>query len=390
MTKRLYDYDSHIKEFEATVIAYEKTNDEKFAIELSKTAFFPGGGGQECDEGEINGIKVAGFFEKEGKVYHILSKKNEKIDIGKKVTGKINFEKRFVNMQAHSAEHIVTGLIHNLYGFDNVGFHMGSECITLDVNGDMTEEMLKEAERLSNKVIYENVDITVSYPNNDELKNIDYRSKLELTENVRIVTIEGYDKCACCAPHVKKTGEIGIIKLLGAEKLKDKTRISMLSGYDAYYDYVKKFENLKGISNLLSVKPNESYEAVKKLHKELADKNFELVGLKREILNFKYRDYKNRERNGNIVVFEDNADMGELIYIANILSENNFSYISVLSSKKDGSGFNYVIKHNTLNLREKAKELNSILSGRGGGSGQMIQGFFGADKKDIEKVLTNL
>ncbi len=387
MTQRLYDYDSHIKEFEATVIDFEEMGEQKFAIALSKTAFFQGGGGQECDEGEINGIKVEGFYEKDGNIYHIL---NKKIDLGEKVTGKINFEKRFVNMQAHSAEHIVTGLIHNLYGFDNVGFHMGSECITLDVNGDMSDEMLREVELLSNKVIYENVNISVSYPDDEELKSLKYRSKLELTQNVRIVTIEGYDKCACCAPHVKKTGEIGIIKLLGAEKLKDKTRISMLSGYDAYYDYVKKFENTHGISVLLSVKPNESFDAVKKLYKELSDKNFELVGLKREILKLKYSDYKKGEKNGNIVIFEESLDTSELIYTANLLSENNSGYICVLSGRNDGGGFNYVIKNKSVNLRDKIKEINTSLNGRGGGSVEMVQGFFDADKENIEKVLTNL
>ena len=383
MTKRLYDYDSHIKEFDAEVIDFKKEG-ENFLIALNETAFFPGGGGQEGDEGEINGIKVQGFFEEDGKIYHIL---NKEIKVGEKVKGKINFEKRFINMQAHSAEHIVTGLIHNLYGFDNVGFHMGSECVTLDVNGEMTEAMLREVELLSNKVIYENVNITVSYPDEEELKSLKYRSKLELTENVRIVTIEGYDKCACCAPHVKKTGEIGVIKLLGMERLKGKTRISMLSGYDAYYDYVKKFENTKGISNLLSIKPNESFDAVKKLYKELNDKNFELVGLKREILKLKYSNYKN---DGNTIIFEEKLDTAELIFTVNLLSENNFGYICVLSEKKDGNGFNYVIKNKEVNMRDKIKEINTFLNGRGGGSGEMVQGFFDTDRENIEKVLKNM
>ncbi len=384
MTERLYDKNSHIKEFEATVLEAIEQHDGKYGVALDRTAFFPGGGGQEHDDGEINGNIVLDMYEENGVIYHIIDKK---LNPGDVVQGKIDFEKRFINMQGHSGEHVVTGLIHNLYGYDNVGFHMGSECITLDVNGDMTDEMIKEIELLSNKVIYENVDITVLYPTDEELASLEYRSKLELTENVRIVTISGYDKCACCAPHVMKTGEIGIIKIIGTEKLKDKTRISMLSGYNALYDYEKKFENTRGISVLLSVKPNESYGAVEKLYKELNDRSFEVTGLKREIFKLKYSDLK---KDGNIVVFEDDADMGELIYISNILSENNFGYVSVLSSKKDGNGFNYVIKHKTENLREKVKEINKLLNGRGGGSVDMVQGFFNSDKKVVEKVLTNL
>ncbi len=384
MTERLYDKNSHIKEFEALVTDVIQTPEKKYGILLDKTAFFPGGGGQECDEGEINGIRVEGFIEENGNIYHILDKSLEK---GQTVRGKINFEKRFLNMQAHSGEHIVTSLIHNLYGYDNVGFHMGSEFITLDVNGDMSEEMMREIELLSNKVIYENVPVTVYYPSDSELKTIEYRSKLELTENVRIVEIEGYDKCACCAPHVKRTGEVGIIKLISSEKLKGKTRISMLSGYNALYDYEKKFENTRGISVLLSIKPNESLEGVKKLYDELNSKNFELVGLKRELLKLKYSDFK---KEGNIVAFEENADMQELIYAVNLISENNSGYVCVLSAKKDGNGFNYVIKNKEANLREKIKEINSLLNGRGGGNAEMVQGFFDTDKENIKKVLTNL
>ena len=185
---------------------------------------------------------------------------------------------------------------------------------------------------------------------------------------------------------ISRFGEIQT-ELLGMEKLKGKTRISMLSGYDAYYDYVKKFENTKGISNLLSVKPNESFEAVKKLYKELNDKNFELVGLKREILKLKYSDLKN---DGNTIIFEEKLDTAELIYTANLLSENNFGYVCVLSEKKDGNGFNYVIKNKEVNMRDKIKEINTSLNGRGGGSAEMVQGFFDTDRENIEKVLTEL
>lgn len=382
MTERLYDIDSHIKEFEATVTDCFFSED-KFAVVLDKTAFFPGGGGQEHDEGEIDGEKILDIYEKDGIIYHIVSSEKKK---GQKITGKLDYDKRFKNMQNHSGEHLVTGLIHNMYGFDNVGFHMGSDCITLDINGELSDIQLKEIEILSNKVIYENVNIFISYPGDDELGKIEYRSKLDLKENVRIVTIEGYDKCACCAPHVMKTGEIGIIKIIGSEKLKGKMRISMLSGSDALNDYQKKFDNAHNISVLLSIKPNETYETVKKIYNELNDKNFEIVGLKRELFTLKYKDMK---KEGNIVVFEDNISINELIYIANLLSENNDGYISLLSELKTG-GFSYVIKHKSINLREKIKEINALLNGRGGGKEEMVQGFFAADKKDIEKVLTNL
>ena len=382
MTERIYDNNSNIYEFEAVVTNVEEING-LYGICLDKTCFFPGGGGQERDFGIIDNTEVTDIYEKDGFIFHVIS---ENKNIGQLIKGKIDFEKRFKNMQNHSGEHLVTGIIHNLYGFDNIGFHMGSECITLDINGDLTDAQLLNVEYLANKAIYENKNITVSYPSFEELKNLEYRSKLDLKENVRIVTIEDYDNCACCAPHVTKTGEIGIIKIIGKEKLKDKLRVRMLRGYDAYSDYVKKFENAQKISVLLSVKPNETFEAVDKLYKELNEKNYEITGIKRELYALKYSSLK---EDGNIIVFEDDTQINELIYIANILSENNNGYICVLSEIKSG-GFNYVIKNKNVNLRDKIKEINSLLNGRGGGKEEMVQGFFNSDKKDVEKVLTNL
>ena len=186
--------------------------DDKYLITLDKTAFFPEGGGQYADKGSLSEANVLDVQIKDEIIYHLTDKP---LNMGETVTGEIDWDTRFSRMQNHTGEHIVSGVIHNLYGYNNVGFHMNDRFITLDTDGPLNEQDIAKIELEVNKVIYANKKINVVYPSADELSNYDYRSKLDITENVRLVEIEDTDLCACCAPHVAKTGEIGIIKIIG-------------------------------------------------------------------------------------------------------------------------------------------------------------------------------
>lgn len=133
-------------------------------------------------------------------------------------------------MQEHSGEHIVSGIVHRLHGYDNVGFHLGSENTTLDFNGELSEEQLQEVERLANEAVFADLPVQISYPSKEELKTLDYRSKIEIEGQVRLVEIPGVDICACCAPHVTHTGEIGIIKFIACDRHRGGCRVTMLAG----------------------------------------------------------------------------------------------------------------------------------------------------------------
>ena len=257
MTEKLYDKDSHLKEFSATVLSCEKSG-ENYSVILDKTAFFPEGGGQESDRGDIGEAAVLDVRIVSGEIIHCTDRP---LNIGEEYACTLNWDRRFRNMQNHSGEHIVSGIVHRLYGLNNVGFHLGAE-MTVDFDGAISREQLLEVERLANKAVFQNVPIRAYYPDEKELKALDYRSKLELTENVRIVDIKGYDLCACCAPHVKKTGEIGLIKILDSFKNKGGERIFIKCGIDALDDYNDKYLNVQKISNLLSVKQYEAALAV--------------------------------------------------------------------------------------------------------------------------------
>ena len=278
-TTRLFDQDAYLGEFEATV---ERSVCEggMYRVLLDQTAFFPEGGGQPADEGTLDGIFVTDVQEIDGEIWHTVE---APLEPGKTVVGKLDFEKRFSNMQNHCGEHIVSGIVHRIYGFNNVGFHMGSDVITVDFDGVLTEEQLYDVEQEANKAVLRNVPVTISYPSKEELETMDYRSKKEIEGQVRIVTIEGCDSCACCGTHVAKTGEIRLIKILSAQKYKGGVRVTMLSGEKAYADYCLKHINTHGIARLLSVKPEEAGDAVVRLKQKNIEMKKEIKQLKKEL-----------------------------------------------------------------------------------------------------------
>lgn len=376
-TVKLYDKDSHMYEFSAKVLSCEKT-EKGFKTVLDSTAFFPEGGGQSADEGTINGIRVTDVqIDKSGIITHTLEKE---LSADTEVKGEIDREIRFRRMQNHSGEHIVSGIIHKLYGFNNVGFHMGSEFVTLDIDGFLTRDDLDRVEMLANRAVCENVSVRAEYPSAEVLKDLDYRSKLELTEDVRIVTIEGYDVCACCAPHVDRTGEIGVIKLLDAIKYKGGTRINMLSGYDALEDYSARYKSTAAVSVLLKSKQSEIKEAVERLIGELNSEKQAETELKKQIIRLKKAAIQPTD--GNLVMFEDAMDMLNLRILVNETIELCGGICAAFSGN-DTDGYNYVMASRTVPMRAKSKEINSALNGRGGGSDEMIQGSVKAPSEQI-------
>lgn len=381
-TIKLYDADSHLYDFDASVISCEKT-DKGFAVVLDKTAFFPEGGGQPADEGTLNGIAVTDVQIKDGVITHTTA---EEIPAGSAVKGAVDSEIRFRRMQNHSGEHIVSGLIHKLFGYNNVGFHMGSEDVTLDLDGVLTREDLDKIEMLANRAVYENVNVRAEYPSPEVLKDLDYRSKLDLTENVRIVTIEGYDVCACCAPHVNKTGEIGIIKLLDFLKYKGGVRIHMLCGFDALEDYNRRYKNVAAISAKLSAKQAEVYEAVERLSAELSAEKQAAGELKRQLVAMKIAALEPTD--GNMVLVEKDMDM---LNLRNLVNEavQLCGGICAAFSGSDENGYNYIIASKNVPLRAEAKAINAALNGRGGGKDEMIQGSAKASEAEIRAYFLN-
>lgn len=344
---------------------------------LDKTAFFPGGGGQESDTGMLGLAKVIGAKERGEDIVHFT---DSPLAVGSTVEGRLNWSQRHRRMQNHSGEHLLSGVIHSRYGFENVGFHMGQDFVTVDYSGELTTGQLYEVERECNLAVAKNVPVYCQFPDKVTLDAMDYRSKKELTGAVRIVTVEGYDTCACCAPHVTRTGEIGMVKLLTWGRHRGGTRITMVCGMDAWEDDCARCANLTAISNLLSVKPLEASKAVarlwqehEKLKQKLTEANHKLTAQKIKELPF---------AEGNLVLFEPDLDMLCLRDLVNAAVEH-CSGIAGGFSGGDEEGYHYILASKSIDLRAKAKEINNAIHGKGGGSPEMIQGTANANEAAI-------
>lgn len=372
-TIRLYENNSYIKEFTATVISCEEKDGAYFLV-LDKTAFFPEGGGQNADKGKIGECDVLDVQIKNDIIYH---KVNKSFNENEEVACTLDWETRFVRMQNHTGEHIVSGVIHSLFGYNNVGFHMNDTLITLDVDGPLTEENIREVELKSNKAIYDNKKITAIYPTAEELPNYDYRSKLDITEGIRLIEIEDTDLCACCAPHVAYTGEIGIIKILSFIPYKKGTRIEMICGALAFNDYSALHISTKAMMNMFSAKRMEIVPAVERMQSEVTSLKAEIKRLMGEIAGLKTE----KHINGNTVcVFIDGVSYDELRSCSNeLIEEYEYCY---LFSNTDENNYIYVVSSKENNVRENVQKLNKAFNGKGGGRDTYAQGKITAESKE--------
>ena len=375
-TERLFDKSSKIESFEAVVLSCEQIESGEYAAVLDKTAFFPNEGGQSCDTGVIDGARVLSVDERDGVIIHTL---DNPLTVGKTVSCQLDYMERFKKMQNHTAEHIISGLIHSEYGFDNVGFHLGEGYMTADFNGELTSAMLEGIEYKANLVVVACKQIKAYYPDEATLRVMEYRSKLDFYENVRIVEIEDTDTCACCAPHVENTGEVGIIKILDAIRYKGGMRITMIAGLDALADYKARLSEIKRISMAISARQAEVADGVDRLLDEMGKLKGAASSLKRDIVNRKLSEMADTE--GSIVLFEELDDMLALRNLANDAVKKCGKVFAVFSRSDDG--YKYIIASNTLDLKALSREINSAIDGRGGGSKQMIQGSCGADEETI-------
>ena len=380
--ERLYYSDSYIKEFEALVVSCEKL-EKGFKVILDKTAFFPEGGGQKPDTGFIGDARVTDVQEAEDVIYHITDKE---LEVLKEYSCKLDWEQRFLRMQSHSGEHIVSGVVHSLYGYDNVGFHMEEDYVTVDFSGELTREQLDEVEEKTNRYIYDNIEIECFFPTECEIESLDYRSKLDLKNGVRLVRIGEADLCACCAPHVERTGEIGVVKILDFMRHRGGVRIVMKSGLKALLDYREKYSSVYDVSVMLSSKQHEIASYVDKKIKE------------NETLHHAFADFKMKiaeNDSGNLSYVGDTALFITSFYDSDMMRElANFGMtqkeLCVILSGDEENGFSYVAGSMSYDLMKFAKHFNSALNGRGGGRGTMIQGKVAATKDDILNYFNSL
>ena len=377
----LFYKDAYMTEFDAKVVSCNQGK-KGYEIILDNTAFYPEGGGQPSDHGTLNGIYV---FDVKNRDEGIIHYTEEPIEIGTSVHGVIDWERRFDLMQQHTGEHMISGIIHKHYGYDNVGFHLGEEYTLIDFNGPLTWEQLMELEQEANQAIYKNMPIKVTYPSDEELKEINYRTKIELEGLVRIVEVPECDICACCGTHVTRTGEVGIIKCTSLENRKDGVRITLLCGNRAYKDYCRQLDENSNVSHLLSAKIYETSKAVEQALKNSSEKDRVNRDLTRKY--FKYIADTLPQSDGVVVMYEEDIKPIDLRELGNQLLEDKKAKICGLFTNGQEGAYNYILLSQEVDLKDVGKLLNERLSGHGGGKGDMIQGTYQASKEEVESVL---
>ena len=386
MTERLFDRDAYIREFDA-VVTDSGSADKKTFVKLSATAFYPEGGGQPGDSGVLifeeedkapRRVKVLDTQEKDGEIIHIT---DTAIPAGTPVRGQLDWEPRFDRMQNHSGEHIVSGLVHAAYGYNNVGFHMGSERITIDFDGMLTREQLDEIEEKANAVVWQNEETQIRVCTQEEAALLTYRSKKELTGLVRIVTFPGADTCACCGTHVKRAGEIGLIRLISVEKFRSGVRVELLCGRMALAYLRTMEEQNHRVSVLLSAKPDQTGEAVKRLQEQEMAESYRLI----EMENESFRQIADEHRGeGDVLIIRDGLGPDQVRRLCVEVMETCGGRCAVFSGS-DGTDYKYVIGHQGGDIRAFVKEMNEALSGRGGGKPFFVQGRVQSSRENIEK-----
>ena len=377
-TRKLYYEDAYKTEFSALVVSADAGD-----VVLDRTAFFPEEGGQSSDIGELGGFRVADVKIKDGEIHHLLEDCTVSFEKGTEISGRIDWRHRFSNMQQHSGEHIFSGLVHSTYGFDNVGFHLSDNEVTLDFNGVIGPDGIREIERRANEIITRNIPSEIRFLSGEEAKTAEYRSKIDLDDEIRVVTYPGVDACACCAPHVALTGEIGCLKVVGLQNYKGGIRVSILCGMRAMEVFFHDRDILEKTANYLSNSTDEVYHLVVKARTELAETKAALADAAKKLVQVRIDQIP--EGDGDALIFEESLDAGAMRSAVNYLVQKKNGLCGVFVGS-DRDGYRYVIGKQGGDARIVNNELREKFGARGGGKPEMVQGSVTASRADIEAL----
>ena len=375
-TRKLYYEDSHLRRFTAQVLSCEQDG-QNYRVILDATAFYPEGGGQGADTGILGGVRVLDTREAGETVVHFC---DGPLAPGSTVEGQIDYDARFLRMQQHSGEHIVSGIINRRFGYHNTGFHMGADCITIDFDGVIPPEMLPEIEAEANRAVWQNLPIRCWYPSQEQLPQVNYRTKRALPWPVRIVEIPGVDCCACCGTHVAATGEIGLIKLFSAVHFRGGTRMEMACGKRALEILNTAYQQNKLVSQAFSAQITETGAAAQRMNDLAAAQKYRIIGLEKRIFAGIAEAFAGT---GDVLLFESDLDGTALRELTDAVAGKCGGRAAVFSGS-DESGYSFCLAQPGSDLRQLCKEMTTALSGRGGGKPGFLQGRVQAGKGEIE------
>ena len=376
-TEKLFYQDPFLREFTARVLTCEPTK-TGFVVTLDRTAFYPEGGGQPADHGTLNGIAVTDVHEKDGVILHNLE---NSVEVGDTVTGVLDWARRFDHMQQHSGEHILSGILCHDYHCDNVGFHMGADTVTIDYNADITWEQVLEAEQKANEVIWADRAVKIQLPTKEELEAIDYRSKKELTGQVRIVTFPEADCCACCGTHVLRAGQVGLVKALSCQKFREGVRIEILCGKRALDFLGTVYDQNRAVGQRLSVKPQDTAAAVDRLEDELTAAKARMTALEDQVIASIAQGCADQ---GDVVLFRNDLRPDAVRKLSDAVAKVCGGLAAVFAGE-EGHYQYALVRADGSDISPLVKSMNQALNGRGGGRKGFAQGQVQATQEQINE-----
>jgi len=377
--ERLYYEDSYLKEFRAKVLKKVKI-DNRPAVVLNETAFYPTSGGQPYDKGVIQDVPVVEVVEEGDEIIHIL-KEELKEKINSEVVGKIAWERRFDHMQQHLGQHILSGALMKLWSAETVSFHLGEEVCTLDIAKEkLTEEEAKKAEECANEIIFDNRPVKCYFvEGEEELKRLNLRKVPEKTEKIRIIEVEDFDLSACGGTHCRATGEVGMIKIIKWEKRGEKIRLEFICGRRAWKDYFWKNELIKHISNKLTIKDSELGEAIDRMLEERKELWKELKEFKEKLQEYKAKrliDESSLKDDGIKIIskiFED-KNFQEVKELVQKIINLDDSVVVLFGVKSEGAKILFACSRALkYDMNGLTREAGKFIEGRGGGAPNFAQ-----------------
>lgn len=375
-TIRIYETDSHARRLQARVLSCEES-ENGWLVELDRTIFYPTGGGQPCDTGTLGGADVTETLLRGETVLHRCT---AALPVGADVTGEIDWARRLDLMQQHSGEHLVSGLIHARFGYENVGFHLGTDLVTIDFNGEVDEQALQELERAANEAVWADFAPHIWYPEPDELARLPYRSKKALTGAVRLVQFGGIDLCACCGTHVAASGQVGLVKFVGWQKFRDGVRLELLCGQRALAYLALNWEQNSAVGRALSVKPGKTAEAVERLLGEVQSLKARCAAMEEQSFASLAQEHRGA---GNVLLVQPAMEPDAVRRLCDAVSQSCGGRCAVFAGE-DGS-YKYAVIHAGQDISPLVKEMNAALHGRGGGRNGFAQGSAACTEEELRR-----
>lgn len=375
-TAKLYYADAFLREFDAQVIAC-RPGGKKWLVQLDQTAFYPEGGGQPADHGTLGGAMVLDVQEQDGVIFHTCDRA---LTVGEVVHGEIDWARRFDHMQQHSGEHIVSGMLCAAYHCDNTGFHLGESSVIIDYNADIPWEGVLDIEARANRYLWENHPFEALYPSADELAALPYRSKKELTGQVRITRFPGADCCACCGTHVAYSGQVGLVKFIGWQKFRDGVRLELLCGQRALAYLALNWEQNSAVGRALSVKPGKTAEAVERLLGEVQSLKARCAAMEEQSFASLAQEHRGA---GNVLLVQPAMEPDAVRRLCDAVSQSCGGRCAVFAGE-DGS-YKYAVIHAGQDISPLVKEMNAALHGRGGGRNGFAQGSAACTEEELRR-----